>query len=303
MNPNHCQRTVARKVSCSGIGLHSGKKVKLTINPAPINHGIKFIRTDLPDCPSISAHFNMVVDTSLATVIGYNGFIVSTIEHLMASLAGLSIDNALIELDAYEVPIMDGSAEPFTALIKSAGIREQDGPRYFFVVKEPIEIAENGKSVSLYPAPTFQITCLIEYDHPLIQTQTFSSDINETVFEKEICSARTFGFLQEIEYLKSYGFAKGGSLDNAIVIDKFDIVNNDGLRYQDEFVRHKILDCIGDFSLLGMPILGHVVAKKSGHAFNHTFLNKFFEQKGSWETCQLRDAVHPALDSSKQLAI
>ena len=187
MPPNYRQRTLARRVTCSGIGLHSGKTVKLSIIPAPINHGIKFIRTDLPDCPCISAHFNMVVDTSLATVIGYNGFIVSTIEHLMASLAGLSIDNALIELDAYEVPIMDGSARPFAALIKSAGIREQEGPRCFFIVKEPIEIAENGKSVSLYPASTFQITCMIEYDHPLIQTQSFSADINEDNFQREIC--------------------------------------------------------------------------------------------------------------------
>ncbi|MFC1817354.1 UDP-3-O-acyl-N-acetylglucosamine deacetylase [Thermodesulfobacteriota bacterium] len=289
MGINFQQRTLAQKVCCSGIGLHSGKKVNLTIKPAPINHGIKFLRTDLPDSPSISAHFNMVVDTSLATVIGYNGFIVSTIEHLMASFAGLSIDNARVELDAYEVPIMDGSAEPFTALIKAAGAREQLGPRCFFVIKEPIELKQDGKSVGLYPCETFKITCTIDYDHPLIKKQSFSINVAEQVFESEICRARTFGFLKELEYLKRYGFARGGSLVNAIVIDKQDIINDDGLRYRDEFVRHKILDCIGDFSLLGLPMLGHVVTNKSGHAFNHAFLKELFARKESWETRIVRD--------------
>lgn len=278
------QRTLVKQVCCSGVGLHSGKKVKLCIKPAPINHGIKFIRTDLPDNPSISAHFNMVVDTSLATVLGYNGFIVSTIEHLMAGFAGLSIDNAIVELDAYEVPIMDGSSGPFTSLIKSAGIKKQAAPKYFFVVKEPIELKKDGKFVGVYPAPIFKITCTIDYDHPLIKRQSYSIDVSDRIFEREICRARTFGFLHEIEYLKRYGFARGGSLDNAVVIDKHNIVNKDGLRYPDEFVRHKILDCIGDFSLLGMPILGHVVLNRSGHRFNHAFLKEFFAQKKSWET-------------------
>lgn len=303
MNMHSYQRTVAKSVCCSGVGVHSGKKVNLTIKPAPINHGIKFIRTDLADSPSISAHFNMVVDTSLATVIGYDGFIVSTIEHLMASFAGLSIDNALVELDAYEVPIMDGSAGPFTSLIKSAGIIEQVAPRYFFVVKEPIELKEGGKSVDLYPSSIFKITCTIEYDHPLVKRQTYSINVSDHAFEHEISRARTFGFLHELEYLKRYGFARGGSLDNAVVIDKDEIINDDGLRYPDEFVRHKILDCIGDFSLLGMPILGHVVAKKSGHAFNHAFLKEFFSQKESWETCTIHEIRDLPRFQSKSLVI
>ena len=258
-----------------------------------MNHGIKFIRTDLLNCPSISAHFNMVVDTSLATVIGYDGFIVSTIEHLMASFAGLSIDNALVELDAYEVPIMDGSAGPFTALIKAAGLKEQDGSRCYFVIKKSIELKENDKFVRVSPSSEFQVTYTIEYDHPLINTQTYTLNNSDEFFANEISNARTFGFLHEIEYLKSYGFAKGGYLENAVVIDKDDIINDDGLRYKDEFVRHKILDCIGDFSLLGMPILGHIVANKSGHAFNHAFLKKLIETKGSWETQTFNDQDSP----------
>jgi len=283
------QRTVAKSVSCSGVGVHSGKKVNLTVKPAPVNHGIKFKRTDLPDSPSITAHFNMVVDTSLATVIGHDGFIVSTIEHLMASFSGLSIDNALVEMDAYEMPIMDGSAGPFTSLIKEGGIIEQLDPRCFFVIKEPIELKKDDKFVGIYPSPTYKITCTIEYDHPLIERQSYSIDVSDEVFEREISRARTFGFLHEVEDLKRYGLARGGSLDNAVVIDKRDIINEDGLRYPDEFVRHKILDCIGDFSLLGMPLLGHVVLNRSGHAFNHAFLKEFFAKKESWETRTIRN--------------
>ena len=278
------QRTVAKPVSCCGIGVHSGKNVNLTIRPAPANHGIKFRRTDLADKPCIAANFNMVVDTSLATVIGHDGFIVSTIEHLMASLAGLSIDNAIVEIDSYEVPIMDGSAGPFTSLIKSAGIKQLPGPKYFFVVKEPIELKTDGKSVCIFPCPSYKITYTIVYDHHLIKTQTYSVDISEQNFEHKISRARTFGFLNEYEYMRKYGLAGGCSLDNVVVIDKDGVLNKEGLRYKDEFVRHKILDCLGDFSLLGIQLLGHVVANKSGHAFNHEFLKKFLDQKQSWET-------------------
>jgi UDP-3-O-[3-hydroxymyristoyl] N-acetylglucosamine deacetylase len=284
------QRTLAKPASCSGIGLHSGKEVNLTIKPAPINHGIKFKRTDLLDSPSIIAHFNRVVDTSLATVIGSDGCIVSTIEHLMASFAGLSVDNALIELDAYEVPVMDGSAGPFTEIIKAAGIRSQEASRHFFVIKEQIELKDNQKSVAVYPSATFKITCSIEFDHPMIGKQSYSMEISDRIFETEISRARTFGFLHEVEYLKRFGLARGGSLENAVVIDKHQIINKDGLRYPDEFVRHKILDCLGDFSLLGMPILGHLVVDKSGHAFNHAFLEKFFAEKRSWETRSVHDS-------------
>lgn len=285
----YLQRTVAKPVNCSGVGVHSGKKVNLAIKPAPPNHGIKFIRTDLLDCPVISAHFNMVVDTSLATVIGFEGFIVSTIEHLMASFAGLSIDNALVEIDSYEMPIMDGSAYPFTSLIKASGIKELETPRYFFVIKEPIELKKDGKMVGVYPCSTYKITCTIEYDHPLINTQSYTVNVSDQIWESEISKARTFGFLHEYEYLKKNGLARGVTLENVIAIDDKDVINEGGLRYRDEFVRHKILDCIGDFSLLGMPILGHVVAEKSGHAFNHSFLKKIFAEKESWETGTIND--------------
>ena len=283
------QRTLADTVRCSGVGVHSGKPVNLTIRPAPKNHGIKFIRTDLPDCPCISAHFNMVVDTSMATVIGADGFIVSTIEHLMASFTGLSVDNALVELDGYEMPIMDGSAGPFTSLIKNAGMKDLNAPRCFFVVTAPIELEKDGKSVAIYPYPSYKITCTIEYEHALINRQSYSLDLSEGTFEKEISRARTFGFLEEYEYFKHYDLAKGVSLENVVVVGEHDIVNEGGLRYKDEFVRHKILDCLGDFSLLGMPILGHVVANKSGHAFNHAFLKEFFAKKDSWEACNVND--------------
>ena len=214
------QRTLARPVSCTGVGVHSGREVSLAIRPAPVNHGIRFIRTDLLNSPSISALFNMVVDTSLATVIGYDGFIVSTIEHLMASFYGLSIDNALVEINDYEVPIMDGSAAPFAAMIREAGVVEQDAPRFFFVINSPIELSENGKSVGLYPDETTRISYQIEFDHPLIQKQALSFSVTEDYFETQISKARTFGFLKEYELLKQYGLGRGASLDNTVVMDE-----------------------------------------------------------------------------------
>lgn len=278
------QRTLRKPVRFKGIGLHSGKKVHLTIKPAPINHGIRFVRVDLPGTPGVTAQFNRVVDTSLATVIGSDGCIVSTIEHLMATFAGLFIDNALVELDAYEVPVMDGSAAPFTEQISQTGIENQGVPRHFFVLREPIELVDGDKSVTAFPSDTFSIACTIDFDHPLIGRQSLAIDVTDKVFATEISSARTFGFLQEVEYMKRHGLALGGSLDNAVVIDGDRVINPGGLRFPDEFVRHKILDCLGDFSLLGMPILGHLVVVKSGHAFNHAFLEKFFSCKESWET-------------------
>ena len=191
------QRTVGRAINCSGVGLHSGKAVNLTIKPAPINYGIKFVRTDLPHQPVIPARFNCVVDTSLAIVIGSEGAIVSTVEHLMACLAGLSIDNVSIELDAYEVPVMDGSAAPFAQLILEAGIKQQEAERHFFVLKEPIELEQDGKFVGAYPDTTFKITCNIEFDHPIIRKQSCSIEVEDHIFEREISSARTFGTLYE----------------------------------------------------------------------------------------------------------
>ena len=281
------QQTIGTPIHCSGVGVHSGKIVNLTILPAPANHGIRFVRTDLPGRPGVNAHFKNVVDTSLATVIGAEGCIVSTVEHLMAALAGMAIDNAIVEVDAYELPIMDGSAGPFTELIHAAGLQRQGGSKCFFKVNAPISLVDAGKSVTIYPADHFRITCTIVYDHPLIGTQKCDFVVDRQTFRKEICAARTFGFLHEVEMMKRYGLGRGGSLDNAVVIDGERVLNDGGLRYADEFVRHKALDCIGDFSLIGMPIMGHIVTEKSGHAFNHAFLEQFFNEKASWETCTI----------------
>ncbi|MCD4722767.1 MAG: UDP-3-O-acyl-N-acetylglucosamine deacetylase [Desulfobacula sp.] len=278
------QRTISENVSFSGTGVHSGKQMHLTIKPAPENHGIKFRRLDLPGTQDIQALFRLVVDTSLATVLGTNGAIVSTIEHLMASFAGLGIDNALVELNEYEIPIMDGSAKIFTQLIKKTGIEKQAAPKQFFIVKKPIKVTDNDKSVIVHPAPCFKITCRIEFAHPLIGEQEITFDRAKNNFEKEISHARTFGFIQDLELLKKFSLGKGGSLDNAIIIDKDRILNEEGLRYPDEFVRHKLLDSLGDFSLLGMPIQGHIVTHKSGHALNHLFIKTFLENKNAWET-------------------
>jgi UDP-3-O-[3-hydroxymyristoyl] N-acetylglucosamine deacetylase len=300
---DYIQKTIARPVACAGIGVHSGRTVHLSVKPAPINHGIQFVRTDLPNRPRIPARFNKVVDTSLATVIGADGFIISTIEHLMAALSGMAVDNALVEVDSYEMPIMDGSAGPFTRMLKSAGIEVQDAPRCFFIVSRPVELDEGNKFVGIYPAPHFRITCGIEFDHPLIQSQEFSIVVTGDHFEKQIADARTFGFLQEQESMKQYGLGLGASLDNVVVIGQDRVLNEGGLRYPDEFVRHKLLDCIGDFSLLGLPILGHIVARRSGHAFHHAFVEKFFLQKDAWQT-RTFDAHHAVkMNSGKQLAV
>ncbi len=284
MTKSYNQRTIARNVALSGTGVHSGKKTNLTIRPARENHGIKFRRVDLPGTQDIAALFKMVVDTSLATVLGTNGAIVSTIEHLMASFAGLGIDNALVEVDDYEMPIMDGSAVEFASALTAAGVEEQNLPKHFIIVKKPIEVTDGDKFVRVLPEPCFKISCSIDFDHPLIGVQKLTYDRAENNFQQEISRARTFGFIKDLELLKKFSLGKGGSLDNAIVIDNDKILNEGGLRYPDEFVRHKILDSLGDFSLLGMPIQGHIITHKSGHTLNHLFIKKFLDEKDAWET-------------------
>lgn len=284
MEKYYPQKTIKRSVTCSGIGVHSGKRASITIKPAPENHGIRFRRTDLPGTADIPALFSMVVDTSLATVVGNQGAIVSTIEHLMAAFTGLAIDNALVEIDGYEMPIMDGSAREFAKILNQAGIRSQQMPRWFFVVTDPITIEDNGKSVTVTPYSHFKISCSIHFDNPVIGTQERSFDLSPEDFTTEICHARTFGFIQDLQYLKMFNLGRGGSLDNAIVIDNDKILNEAGLRYPDEFVRHKLLDCLGDFALLGMPIMGHIKTHKSGHDLNHRFIKKFLTMKEAWET-------------------
>jgi UDP-3-O-[3-hydroxymyristoyl] N-acetylglucosamine deacetylase len=271
-------------VALSGTGVHSGKRTNITIKPARENHGIKFRRVDLPGTQDIQALFKRVVDTSLATVLGTNGAIVSTIEHLMASFAGLDIDNALVEVDDYEMPIMDGSAMDFTRALTAAGTIEQDAPKHFIIVKRPIQVQDQDKSVMVLPEPCFKITCSIDFPHPLIGKKTITYDRAKNNFEQEISRARTFGFIKDLELLRKFSLGKGGSLDNAIVIDKDRILNEEGLRYPDEFVRHKLLDSLGDFSLLGMPIQGHIITHKSGHTLNHLFIKTFLEKKDCWET-------------------
>lgn len=278
------QRTLATAITCDGVGLHSGNAVTMTMQPAPPNHGVKFMRLDLPEKPIIPALFSRVVDTSLATVVGYDNVIVSTIEHLMATLTGFAIDNVLIELTNYEIPIMDGSAKAFAEMITEAGITSQDVPRQAFILREPIEIEDGERFVGVYPDSTYSISCTIDFPHPLIGAQSMEIEVTGEEFATKVANARTFGFVRDLETMRIFGLAKGGSLENAVVVDNDCVVNEGGLRYPDEFVRHKLLDCVGDFSLLGMPILGKIVTRKSGHQFNHLFLEKFFASRDKWET-------------------
>ncbi|MCP4020927.1 MAG: UDP-3-O-acyl-N-acetylglucosamine deacetylase [Desulfobacteraceae bacterium] len=284
MNKYYLQRTLGHTVSLTGTGLHSGQKTTITIHPAIENHGIKFRRVDLPGTQDIQALFKRVVDTSLATVVGTNGAIVSTIEHLMASFAGLGIDNALVEVDNYEIPIMDGSAKIYTRIMEAADIIIQRLPKHFLIVKKEVNFTDNDKSVTVFPEPCFKITCSIDFPNPLIGVQKLTFDRAKNNFEKEISRARTFGFVQDLEFFKKFSLGKGASLDNAVIIDKDKILNKEGLRYPDEVVRHKLLDCLGDFSLLGMPIQGHIVTHKSGHTLNHKFIKELLENKEAWET-------------------
>jgi UDP-3-O-[3-hydroxymyristoyl] N-acetylglucosamine deacetylase len=283
------QRTLKDEVSCTGIGLHSGQTVSLTIRPSPPDTGIRFTRNDILGHPAIKAHYENVVDTNLSTTIGLNGFRVSTIEHLMAAFFGLGIDNARVELDGPEIPIMDGSAAPFVFLIKSAGIKEQKNPKRFIVIKKPFEIREGGRSVTICPSNDLKITYSIGFNHPLIRTQKYQLHFSGKDFVEEISRARTFGFLRDIQTLRENGLAMGGSLDNAIVIDDFRVLNEDGLRYKDEFVRHKILDFIGDLAVLGCPVIGHFVIQKSGHLLNHQMLHRLMANREHWIDLAYKD--------------
>ncbi|MFO7156517.1 MAG: UDP-3-O-acyl-N-acetylglucosamine deacetylase [Pseudomonadota bacterium] len=284
-----CQRTLRQKVSCTGIGLHSGARITLTLNPAPANTGIRFVRTDLSPEVEIPALADYVVDTRLATTIGKDGARIGTIEHLMAALFGLGIDNCRVELDGPEVPIMDGSAAPFVYLIQEAGIELQREMKRFLVIRNPVEVADGDKTAKFLPAPQLSISFTIDFDHPLISKQTFRMDFSDRFFHREIARARTFGFYEEVEMLKRMGLARGGSLDNAIVVDDFSILNPDGLRYPDEFVRHKILDSMGDISLLGMPVIGHLVAYKSGHALNHKLVTQVLSDASCYEIVEAEE--------------
>jgi len=281
---NFRQRTLSSEVECTGIGLHSGKRVKLTIKPAPADHGIRFIRKDLTGHPVINAHFDNVVDTNLSTTIGINGTRIGTVEHVMAAFFGLGIDNARVELDGPEVPIMDGSCAPFVYLLNSTGIKEQKSPKQFMVIKKAFRVNDGDRSVSIFPSKELKISYTIDFRHPLLRNQKYTFRFSGKDFIDEISRARTFGFMKDIQLLRENGLAQGGSLDNAIVIDDFRVINEDGLRYKDEFVRHKILDFIGDLAILGHAVIGHFVVERSGHFLNQYMIRKLMDNKRHWKS-------------------
>ena len=283
------QRTVAKEIGCRGIGLHSGKAVGLIIKPAPADSGITFERLDTPDDCKIRASFDNITQTNMATTIGMNGHSISTVEHLMAAFFGMGIDNALVQIDGDEVPIMDGSCAPFVALLDSAGIALQDRFKRFLVVKKPVKVIDGNKSVQLHPSDELRITYRIDFDHPLIKSQSYDMAFSKPTFIREISRARTFGFLKDVQTLWDNGLAKGGSLENAIVVDENRILNDDGLRYKNEFVRHKLLDFIGDLAILGVTVIGHFVVERSGHSFNRELLKTFMAQENCWEELQFRN--------------
>ncbi|TDR53776.1 MULTISPECIES: UDP-3-O-acyl-N-acetylglucosamine deacetylase [Halomonas] len=279
------QRTLKNVIRATGVGLHSGKKVYLTLRPAPVDTGIVFVRTDLEPEVQVPARAENVTDTTLCTALSAGGVKVATVEHLMSAFAGLGIDNAYVDVSAPEVPIMDGSAGPFVFLIQSAGIAEQGAPKKFIRIKREIVVREDDKEAIFLPHQGFKVSFAIDFDHPVFedQSQTAMVDFSTTSFVKEVSRARTFGFMRDLEYLRANNLALGGSLDNAIVVDDYRIVNEGGLRYDDEFVKHKVLDAIGDLYQLGHSLIGEFRGVKSGHALNNQLCRALLAQPEAWE--------------------
>ncbi len=290
------QRTLSAMARCAGIGLHSGELVEMAIFPAEPGTGITIRRTDIANGgSSIPLNWRYIVDSRLATTVGNDlGITVSTVEHLMAALAGCQIDNAIVEVDGPELPIMDGSARPFVAMIEQVGTQVQNAPRRMIRVDKRIAVGDHEKSLSLTPARSFSLSFEIDFDSSSISRQKLAIHMDNSAFKSDIAGARTFGFAHEVDQLRSVGLALGGSLDNAIVIDGDRVLNEEGLRFQDEFVRHKILDCIGDLYLAGAPILGHVHGARSGHGLNHALLRALFEDDDAWSY------VEPAIETRRQ---
>jgi UDP-3-O-[3-hydroxymyristoyl] N-acetylglucosamine deacetylase len=278
-------------IQATGIGLHTGEKVFLTLHPAPEDTGIIFRRSDLEPVVEINAKAENVGDTMLSTTLTKGEVRVSTVEHLLSAMAGLGIDNAVIDITAPEVPIMDGSASPFVFLLQAAGIKEQKKPKKFIRIKKEIKVEDGDKSASFKPFNGFKVGFSIDFDHPAFNNRTLqaSVDFSTTSFVKEVSRARTFGFMHEIEYLRSQGLVRGGSMDNAIVVDEFQVLNEDGLRYEDEFVKHKILDAIGDLYLLGNSLIGEYIGHKSGHGLNNALLRKLMTEDDAWEFVSFED--------------
>jgi UDP-3-O-[3-hydroxymyristoyl] N-acetylglucosamine deacetylase/3-hydroxyacyl-[acyl-carrier-protein] dehydratase len=270
------QKTIEREISYSGIGLHTGVKTKINFKPAPPDSGIKFVRVDLPGQPVIEANISNVVGIKRGTTIGKNGVEIHTVEHLMAAFYGMGIDNLIIEIDSKELPVADGSSLPYLEVLKKSGIKTQDVPKKYFVINQPIEFSDGDKQLIALPYDGFKISCTIDYNHPVLKTQFFSSVITEEVFERELAPSRTFCFDYEIETLKKQGLAKGGTLDNAIVVGEKGI-HNKNLRFTDEFVRHKVLDLIGDLYLLGKFLKAHIIVIKCGHLSNIALAKKINE--------------------------
>jgi UDP-3-O-[3-hydroxymyristoyl] N-acetylglucosamine deacetylase len=279
------QRTLKSLISASGVGLHTGQKVMMKLRPAPADTGIVFRRVDLASPVDIAARPEAVGDTRLSSCLIKDGVRVSTVEHLMSALSGLGVDNAFVDLDAAEMPIMDGSASPFALLIQQAGIAEQAAPKRFLRVKKRVEVKQGDKWARLEPYEGYKLSFSIEFKHPVIErsTQSVSIDFAETSYLKEIARARTFGFMHEVEDLRESGLALGGGLDNAVVLDEYRVLNSDGLRFADEFIRHKLLDAIGDLYLIGKPLLGAFSAHKSGHALNNQLARALLADRSAFE--------------------
>ena len=279
------QRTLKKAINATGVGLHNGEKVTLTLRPAAPNTGIIFKRVDLPQPNEIKAKPDAVRDTRLCSALEENGARVATVEHLMSALAGLGIDNVYIDVNASEIPIMDGSSGPFVFLLQEAGILEQAAAKKFIRVKKSVEVIEGDKWVRFEPYHGFKIDFTIDFNHPVFENSgnNVKIDFAADSYIKEISRARTFGFMHEVEYLRSNGLARGGSLENAIVLDEYRVLNSDGLRYDDEFAKHKVLDAIGDLYMLGHPILGAFYAYKSGHALNNQLIRALMQDETAWE--------------------
>ena len=279
------QRTLKNVIRATGVGLHTGKKVLVTLRPAGPDVGIVFRRVDLDPVVEIPARAEFVGDTSLSTSLLRDGVRISTVEHLLSAFAGLGIDNAYVDLSAAEVPIMDGSAGPFVFLLQSAGFQEQNAPKRFIRIKKSISVRDGDKWARFEPFSGFKVAFAIEFDHPFFQQTSKHAEIDfsTTSFVKEVSRARTFGFMREVEWLRSRNLALGGSLDNAVVVDDYRVLNEDGLRYEDEFVKHKILDAIGDLYLLGHSLIGAFHGHKSGHELNNQLLRKLLATRSAWE--------------------
>ncbi len=282
------QTTLAKPIEISGVGLHTGVDVNLKLRPAPENTGYIFVRTDL-DNFEIPASVEYISHCSYATTLMRRGVVLSTCEHLLSAFRGAGVDNCFIDLDSIEIPIMDGSSEDFIELIANAGIVEQDAPRHVLRILEKVEYAQGDRKMSIEPAKNFEIDCVIDFPHPFIERQALNFVFENGSFGKEIASARTFGFTHEIDMLRKANLALGGSLDNAIVLTENGMLNKTPLRFDDEFVRHKILDIIGDLALLGMPIEGKITAEKSGHAVHAQLMSKLLKAEHAWEIVENSD--------------